>query len=126
MSDAPSVPPTVDNIHPLSAKPSQAELSFITDRFNADSRKEFSRLEEGGTLALMHFLETGVFSEIAENDAESRTFLEREAKKIWTSAKDASSTAAPQSQSETDQSPTANGDRTDDTRTGASGTAHQQ
>ena len=126
MPDAPSVPPTVDKIHPLSQNPSAEELSFIADRFDDDSRKEFSRLEEGGTLALMHFLETGVFSEIAENDAESRTFLEREAKKIWTSAKDASSTAAPQSQSETDQSPTANGDRPDDTATGASGTAHRQ
>jgi len=43
----------------------------------------------------MHFLETGDFSKIDKNDAESRTFLVEEAERIWTSAKDASSTAAP-------------------------------
>ena len=126
MSDALSVTPTVDNIHPLSEKPSQAELSFITDRFNADSRKEFSRLGERGLRAAVYSVLTGDFSELEIIDAESRTVLQREAKRIWTSAKDASSTAAPQSQSETDQSPTANGDRPDDTATGASGTAHRQ
>ena len=124
MPNTPSVPPTVDNIHPLSQKPSFAEMSFIRNRFDDDLERQFSRLSEESYQALLNCAWSGDTSEVERLANRMISLYSQQAERISRNA--APSTAAPPSQPETEESPTANGDRPDDTRTGASGTAHQQ
>jgi hypothetical protein len=122
-ASSPPSPPSFANIHPLSAKPTDAQYDFIESYFTPESRRGHRLLSRKTYKAL----KSKDLSRIDAAYAECRKFYSQEAERIFGLYGEGSQTAVPSSQPETDQGPPIDADQTqDDTSTKAPETAHEQ
>ena len=118
MSQAPSIPPSIYNIHPLGDHPTDEQMDFILSRSGREEQKAFGRLSFASAMGILRASMTGDRSQIEATERDILSFAKTQAERISRTPRESSSTAAPSSQPRTGQGPVK--DVVNDTQDGAS------